>query len=85
LRRFLAPGAICAAAEIRADHNAGLVVEGIVVNPFPARASLPQKLVQKLLDEGLPVLVWRPSTSSFRNTSLCALKERRQGKARLRA
>lgn len=42
--------------EIRADHNARLVVEGIVVNQFQARASLPQKLVQELTDEGLPVL-----------------------------
>jgi chromosome partitioning protein len=43
-------------AEIRADHNAGLVIEGIVVNQFLARATLPQKLVQELLAEGLPVL-----------------------------
>lgn len=42
--------------EIRADHNAALVVEGIVVNQYQARASLPQRTVQELLDEGLPVL-----------------------------
>lgn len=42
--------------EIRADHNPGLTVEGIVVNQFQPRASLPQKLVQELVDEGLPVL-----------------------------
>lgn len=42
--------------EIRADHNPGLVVEGIVVNQFQARASLPPKLAQELIDEGLPVL-----------------------------
>ena len=42
--------------EIRADHNAGLAVEGIVVNPFQPRASLPQRTVQELVDEGLPVL-----------------------------
>ncbi|WP_119154479.1 ParA family protein [Caldimonas tepidiphila] len=42
--------------EIRADHNAGLRVEGIVVNQFQPRANLPQKLVQELIDEGLPVL-----------------------------
>ena len=42
--------------EIRADHNANLQVRGIVVNQFQARASLPQRLVQELLDEGLPVL-----------------------------
>jgi len=42
--------------EIKADHNRGLEVEGIVVNQFQARASLPQKVVQELIDEGLPVL-----------------------------
>lgn len=41
--------------EIQADHNAGLVVEGIVVNQFQPRANLPQRLVQELIDEGLPV------------------------------
>lgn len=43
-------------AEIRTDHNANLKVEGIVVNQYQPRASLPQKLVQELIDEGLPVL-----------------------------
>ena len=43
-------------AEIRADHNAALEVEGIVVNQFQPRANLPQKVVQELRDEGLPVL-----------------------------
>lgn len=43
-------------AEIRADHNVGLMVEGIVVNQFLPRARLPQKMVQELIDEGLPVL-----------------------------
>ena len=43
-------------AEIRADHNAGLVIEGIVVNQFLPRARLPQQMVQELLAEGLPVL-----------------------------
>ena len=42
--------------EIKADHNRDLRVEGIVVNQFQARASLPQKVVQELIDEGLPVL-----------------------------
>ena len=42
--------------EIRADHNRDLQVEGIVVNQFQPRASLPQKLVQELIEEGLPVL-----------------------------
>jgi chromosome partitioning protein len=43
-------------AEIRADHNDGLEVEGIVVNQFQSRARLPRKLVDQLRDEGLPVL-----------------------------
>jgi chromosome partitioning protein len=43
-------------AEIRADHNAKLEVEGIVVNQFQSRASLPQQVVQELRDEKLPVL-----------------------------
>ena len=42
--------------EIRADHNPALQVEGIVVNQFQPRASLPQKVVQELIEEGLPVL-----------------------------
>ncbi|HQX07504.1 MAG TPA: ParA family protein, partial [Zoogloea sp.] len=41
--------------EIRADHNRELEVEGIVVNQFQPRASLPQKLVQELIAEGLPL------------------------------
>lgn len=42
--------------EIQADHNRELTVEGIVVNQFQARAGLPQKVVQELIAEGLPVL-----------------------------
>ena len=41
--------------EFKADHNSELTVEGIVVNQFQPRASLPQKLVQELIDEGLPI------------------------------
>jgi chromosome partitioning protein len=43
-------------AEIRADHNRNLAVEGIVVNQFQPRAGLPQKVVQELISEGLPVV-----------------------------
>ncbi|HPB91379.1 MAG TPA: ParA family protein [Rugosibacter sp.] len=42
--------------EIRADHNADLLVEGIIVNQFQARASFPQTIVDALRSEGLPVL-----------------------------
>lgn len=50
-------------AEIRADHNADLEVEGIIVNQFQARASLPQQVVRELRDEGLPVLATMLSSS----------------------
>lgn len=43
-------------AEIRADHNERLQVEGIIINQFQSRASLPQQLVDELRAEGLPVL-----------------------------
>jgi len=55
--------------EIRADHNPALVVEGIVVNQFQSRARLPQRLVQELLDEGLPVLQpYLPSSIKVRES-----------------
>lgn len=43
-------------SEMKADHNPKLEIEGIVVNQFQARASLPQRLVNELIAEGLPVL-----------------------------
>ena len=49
--------------EIQQDHNAALEVEGIVINQFQPRASLPQKLVEELVGEGLPVLASRLSSS----------------------
>jgi chromosome partitioning protein len=42
--------------EMQADHNRDLTVAGIVVNQFQPRANLPQRLVQELIAEGLPVL-----------------------------
>lgn len=42
--------------EIRSDHNRDLQIEGIVVNQFQPRATLPQKVVDELKAEGLPVL-----------------------------
>jgi chromosome partitioning protein len=41
--------------ETRSDHNPQLEVEGIVVNQYQARASLPQQVVQSLKTDGLPV------------------------------
>jgi chromosome partitioning protein len=43
-------------SELQADHNRALQVEGIVVNQFQPRASLPVRLVRELTEEGLPVL-----------------------------
>ena len=55
--------------EIRADHNPDLQVKGIVVNQFQARASLPRRLVQELIDEGLPVLQpYLPSSVKVRES-----------------
>ncbi len=42
--------------ELKEDHNEGLQVEGIVVNQFQPRASLPQQMLDELLAEGMPVL-----------------------------
>jgi chromosome partitioning protein len=42
--------------EMQEDHNPHLQVEGVVINQFQARAKLPQRLVQELIDDGLPVL-----------------------------
>jgi len=49
--------------DIQEDHNDRLEVEGIVVNQFQPRATLPGRLVQELLDEGLPVLPVKLSSS----------------------
>jgi chromosome partitioning protein len=43
-------------AEVREDHNPKLEVGGIVVNQFQTRARLPQRLVEELAGEGLPIL-----------------------------
>ncbi len=42
--------------EVREDHNRNLEVAGIIVNQFQARARLPQRMVDDLLEEDLPVL-----------------------------
>ena len=42
--------------ETRLDHNDDLEVEGIVVNQFQPRASLPTRIVDELKEEGLPIL-----------------------------
>ncbi len=47
---------IAEVAELQADHNESLIVEGVVVNQFVARASVHQMLIDELVAEGLPVL-----------------------------
>ena len=42
--------------ETRADHNAELEVEGVIVNQFQPRATLPMQLVAELKEEGLPIM-----------------------------
>lgn len=49
--------------EIKTDHNATLTIEGIVVNQFQSRASLPQQMVNDLIAEGHPVLQSKISPS----------------------
>ncbi len=49
--------------EIKADHNADLAIEGIVVNQFQPRASLPRRMVEQLTEEGLPVFENKLSSS----------------------
>jgi chromosome partitioning protein len=43
-------------SEIKQDHNASLEVEGIVINHYQPRANLPRRIVESLIDEGLPVI-----------------------------
>jgi len=55
--------------EIRADHNPDLVVKGIVVNQFQTRANLPQRMVNELIEEGLPGLQpYLPSSVKIRES-----------------
>ena len=49
-------GLMDSAEEIRRDHNPELTIEGIVVNQYQPRASLPARLVGGLRDDGLTVL-----------------------------
>lgn len=49
--------------ETRMDHNEQLQVEGIIVNQYQPRASLPSKMVAELESEQLPVLQSKISAS----------------------
>ncbi len=50
-------------AEVKADHNPNLEIEGIIVNQFQGQANLPRQIVEELIAEGLPVLDTRISPS----------------------
>ncbi|MGD0960292.1 MAG: ParA family protein [Methylomonas sp.] len=50
-------------AEVKADHNQGLEIEGIIVNQYQKQANLPRQLVDELIAEGLPVLEAKISSS----------------------
>jgi len=50
-------------AEVRADHNENLEIEGIVVNQYQKQANLPRQLVEELIAEGHPVLANKISPS----------------------
>lgn len=59
--------------ETRADHNEQLEVEGIVVNQYQPRASLPQRIVSELQAESLPVLNTRiPASVKMRESHAAA-------------
>ncbi len=49
--------------EIQEDHNEELMVEGIIANQFQSRATLPRQLLKELMEEGLPVIPVRLSSS----------------------
>lgn len=50
-------------AEVKADHNQALEIEGIIVNQFQKQANLPRQLVNELIEGGLPVLASMISSS----------------------
>lgn len=49
--------------DIQSDHNHDLMVEGIVVNQYMARANYPKVVVNSLKEDGLPILSTKISTS----------------------
>lgn len=49
--------------DIQSDHNHSLIVEGIIVNQYVARANYPKKIVDQLKADGLPILSTKISSS----------------------
>lgn len=60
--------------DIRQRFNRHLRVEGVIVNQFMPQASLPKKLVDELIDEGLPIIsTYLTSSVIIRESHECAL------------
>jgi chromosome partitioning protein len=67
-------GLLAEIEELKEDHNEDLMVEGIVVNQFQSRASLPQQMLDELLAEGMPVLpVYLSSSVKMRESHHASL------------
>ncbi len=49
--------------DIQNDHNSNLVIEGVVVNQYLSRANHPKQIVEGLIDDGVPVLETKLSSS----------------------
>jgi len=49
--------------DIQSDHNHDLMVEGIIVNQYMARANYPKTIVDDLKKDGLPILSAKISSS----------------------
>ena len=49
--------------DIQSDHNHSLIVEGIIVNQYMARANYPKKVVDELRADDLPILSTKISSS----------------------
>ena len=49
--------------DVQRDHNNNLMVEGIIVNQYMARANYPKQVVASLQEEGLPILSTKISSS----------------------
>lgn len=49
--------------DIQRDHNHSLIVEGIIVNQYMARANYPKRVVDELKAKGLPILSTKISSS----------------------
>lgn len=59
--------------ETREDHNEELLLEGIVVNQFQPRATIPQAIITSLEEQDLPVLTARlPGSVKMRESHMLA-------------